>query len=363
MFALPDYGENTIFPPARTMPSSRVDAICMQMMQKLMADSYIEGRKYWAENPDAEGGAPNEVQVEIEKFLEFTALLPKRTRPSETDPVVPESDEESSSASSSNSEEVLPKPTQSRPRWRRYLSFGSVSTSSQSRSVSLPLIGKISRPSFPLPKRLRRFSRTITPPALRRTASQPNKPLSHPNSSLLPKHRRMTLDESQVALAKSRLDTDIHWAQPLSLPSSPRTPRFPCDYLPKVSSTPTRKRRRPAKACKTKVNDRSRESLAITVPRPPLFIFDRNPPLGSPDCVRKFPLPPPEWFDTPLPEEEKPNEDKDLCISTSQQEEDEEAFKWYRILLALLVLLALLIVAPVFLILYILMEILQSMPF
>lgn len=45
------------------MPLSRLDAMAKHQMQMMMAQSYIEGRKYWAENPDSEHGAPNEVQL------------------------------------------------------------------------------------------------------------------------------------------------------------------------------------------------------------------------------------------------------------------------------------------------------------
>ncbi|KAJ3785156.1 hypothetical protein GGU10DRAFT_399033 [Lentinula aff. detonsa] len=357
MFALPDYGENTV-PPARYMPSSRLDAICMHRMQKLMADSYIEGRKYWAENPDA---APNEAQLEVEKFLEFTALLPKRTRPSEIEPVLIVSDEEDSSDLTSTSEQGFPRPPKVRPRWIRYLSFSSNVSSfpkapspSRSRLMSLPLIGKIQRPSFS-PKRLRRFSRAITSPVLRRTASEPSKPSTQSKSTPAPKTRRMTLDESEIALASSRSSgTDTNTlVQPLSLPSSlciARTPRFPCDYLPKASPTPTRKRRRRANTQDEKPKNFPKQSLAIIVPPQPLVILERYPPFGSPNCVRKVPLPPPEWFDTPFPEKEKP-----VAEIPAVQQEEEEALTWYNILLAPFALAALFVILPVFLIIYLLL--------
>ncbi|KAJ3996003.1 hypothetical protein F5050DRAFT_186520 [Lentinula boryana] len=355
MFALPDYGENTV-PPSRCGPSNRLDAICMHKMQKLMADSYIEGRKYWAENPDA---APNEAQLEVEKFLEFTALLPKRTRPSEIEPVLIVSDEEDSSALTSISEQGFPTPPKVRPRWMRYLSFSSNVSSfpkapspSRSRLMSLPLIGKIQRPSFPQ-KRLRRFSRAITPPVLKRTVSEPSKPSTQSKSA--PITRRMTLDESQIALASSRSGgTDTNTlARPLSLPSSlgiSRTRRFPCDYLPKTPPTPTRKRRRRANTQDEKPKNVPKQSLAIIVPPQPLVILERYPPFGSPNCVRKVPLPPPEWFDTPFPEEEK-----SAAEIPAVQQEEEEAITWYNILLAPFALAALFVILPVSLIIYLLL--------
>ncbi|KAJ3809535.1 hypothetical protein EV368DRAFT_66103 [Lentinula lateritia] len=355
MFRLPDYGEGSDFPPASSMPLSRLDAMAKHQMQMMMAQSYIEGRKYWAENPDSE---PNEVQLEIEKFLEFTGLLPKRVRQSELEQPSPESDEESSSALTISPEpaDALDISTKSRSRWRRYLSFSSGSplsakflknSSSRSRSMSLPLIGKIQRPSFPIPKRIRRLSKTITPPALRRTASEPTKHSPQSNPTSAPKSRRMTLDESQITLAKSRIGADT---KPIVQPISrlPRIPRFPCDYLPLSPPTPLR-RRRPAKPL---AKPKSMESLAP--PRRPLYNFDRDPPLGSPNCVRKHPLPPPEWFDTPFPEQPMSVEDEEI-------EDDEEGIMWYHILLAPVTLLVLVPLAAVLAMIILLLTIFEHL--
>ncbi|KAE9407477.1 hypothetical protein BT96DRAFT_1014052 [Gymnopus androsaceus JB14] len=291
MFALPDYGEHTIFPPASSTPANQIDAYCMHMMQKMMADSYIQGRKYWDENPHAHDGVPNESQVEVEKFLEFTGLLPKRERPADLEPVFMKLDEESFSES-----DVASHVAKARPRWRRYISLPSGSSapaflrsesSSRLRSMSLtlPVIGPLQ-----------------CQPAHTRATSEPTKPSLSKLALLHNQPGRFTLEESQIAF-KSRV-AGISTAPPSPLSSyscSPRTPRFPCDYLPLTpTKSPTKRRKRPT--AKAKLQSQSTDSLAIPVQtdtRP--LTFDRDPPPGSPSAIRKIPLPPPNGSIHPSP--------------------------------------------------------------
>ncbi|KAF9037020.1 hypothetical protein BDP27DRAFT_1526023 [Rhodocollybia butyracea] len=324
-FALPDYGEGTI-PPVWHTPSNRVDALTLHMMHKLMADSYVEGRKYWADH-----GGPNESQAEVEKFLEFTALLPKRERPE----LVPESDEEESSSTSSDefTDEFPLVSAKARPRWKRILSLPSSSaplllkpTSTLLRSASLPFLRKNA-----FPKRLRRLSKSLTPPALRRIASEPTKSSSLPAD--LKRIRSITLDESKISIATCP-DTDLSYNSAPSSSPLTRIPRFPCDYLPKTpikSPAKTRRRRRlPLKQIES-----PSDSLAILIPVDTLPLsFDREPPPGSPLSIRKIPRPPPEWFDTPYP-------DEGLLLEVEEVEEavsPEENIRWDKILLGLIIL-------------------------
>jgi hypothetical protein len=140
----------------------------------------------------------------------------------------------------------------------------------------------------------------------------------------------MTLDESKIFIA-TRRNTDLSYkSAPLSPPLT-RIPRFPCDYLPKTpTKTPTKRRHRPVEKLELPSN-----SLAIFIPidtRP--LSFDREPPPGSPLSIRKFPRPPPEWFDTSFP-------DENLSVDVEEVEEaasPDEAIRWYKVFLGLIIL-------------------------
>ncbi|KAJ3730817.1 hypothetical protein C8R42DRAFT_17548 [Lentinula raphanica] len=395
MFALPDYGDYTV-PPQRCVPADRIDARCMHNFQKMMAESYMAGRQYWIDHPD-EG--PNEAQQEVEKFLEFTGLLPKRLVPQvEPEPLsmlLKKHSGSSSSSSSISSDAEPPSPTKSRPRWKRYFTMSSTSSSSESATsvsppssprsiaISLPLIGKVQRPSIPLPKQLRRLSRNIARPVLKRTASEPTNKRS--KATPPPKTRRMTMDESQVTLAQSRIgdaDRDIT-GRPLSLqspppPFTPRIPRFPCDYLPLPPITPPsptaqRRRSRPARMSDDKSKPKPKpESLPptepitkpdIIVPPPPIESVDyRNPPIGDPNRLRRFSEPPPEWYheDTPFTDSESELEEEQPTnkIVQVQDEYQDGSITWFQILLAPFALVIFLVYLLLFILVFIIAAIL-----
>ncbi|KAF5393316.1 hypothetical protein D9757_000643 [Collybiopsis confluens] len=334
MFTPPDYTDQSLFPPAAFAPSNQLDAFALQMMQKFMADSYVEGRKYWAAGVD---DGPNESQVEVEKFLEFTGLLPKRERPiAEPRPVLLNSSDSGTQSLEARTEAIATTP---KPRWKRRLSLPSGPPPAflkpprlRMRSLSLPLLNKLPRPTFPLTKRLQRLSKNLTLPPLRRTVSEPTDLQSRPSglSSSKKKPRRMTLDESQMTITTNR-DTSASPSPILALPV--QSPRLPCDYLPLILSSP-RHRPRPVDM------------------RP--LTFDREPPPGSPLSVRKVPLPPPEWFDTPFPTraaEQQPSEEED---------DNRYDLQWYKVLFLPFGLFILLLVGTLILVLFIFMEIILS---
>ncbi|KIK67351.1 hypothetical protein GYMLUDRAFT_37450 [Collybiopsis luxurians FD-317 M1] len=358
MFAPPDYSDPTLYPPTSHAPSNRTDAYALHMLQKLMADSYVEGRKYWAASSD---GGPNPAQAEVEKFLEFTGLLSKRERLSEIQEVSQPGvrSDCSSEAFADAQDSTIPK--ESPRHWRRYISLPSGSSPSflrlprsRMRAMSVPLFSKIQRPPFPLPKRLQRLSKTLTPLPLMRTISEPRiLPSSFSPFSLMKKPRRMTMDESQMTTATSRVaDTSVAPLSP-SILFPVHSPRLPCDYLPLIQATSRKRRKRPVQTVK-----RAKSAEPFALPFYPVqarpLTCDRNPPPGSPLSVRKFPLPPPEWFDTPF--------DKEPSAVREQSIEEDKKYppRWYEILLFSLGTFLLLIVVILTAILFVLLEIILS---
>ncbi|THU83818.1 hypothetical protein K435DRAFT_870916 [Dendrothele bispora CBS 962.96] len=143
------------------------DARCRHALHKVLADTYIEARKLWDHNravcianggtpDDSELYGPNESQREIERFLEFTGLIP--TRPVYVEELnLLDYDNNAPGLDSA----IRPSgPTRQDQKWRRFLSLPSDAGATlrrRSSTLSHTITRAMSQPFLQfVPKRKRR---------------------------------------------------------------------------------------------------------------------------------------------------------------------------------------------------------------
>ncbi|KAF5354504.1 hypothetical protein D9758_012407 [Tetrapyrgos nigripes] len=179
----------------RFCPGSEVDALSRQLMQKLMADGYAAARRTWDYNRAvciANGGTPDDsacygptpVQREIESFLEFTGLLPRRPVYIEEEDPEQDVEEEEDTCDEENGLEVCP-PTPKSGRWHRLLP-----------QTESPL--KLRRRSTTLSHTI---TKAVSQPFLQALPSRRRKCLS---MSDLPKASPQNVGEAMVASSSSK---------------------------------------------------------------------------------------------------------------------------------------------------------------
>ncbi|KAF9258996.1 hypothetical protein L218DRAFT_700435 [Marasmius fiardii PR-910] len=336
-------------------PKSKQDAWLNIRMHQYLAQSYTRAREYQKlcgldddEDEDEDEDDPdfpgfNESQKEVERYLEFINALPPR-------PQRLNSQSEPSSASLDDGvafpQFLASTPsTPTRPRWRRYLSLESAKAPFLSpvklwkRTTSLPT--PLSQIPFPLKLPLHRVSVSLKSrapfAAFRRTKSAPAKPVAltkqvmvelHRASSVpgmnqasreeqkrldgTKKKRRMTVDDGQTVIARTRLQnfgaasTSATLDDPTSSLLKPVSPIPPHLNATRRKRDLRRRRRSSGGEGYQRVQSPLRPSLLrlsfsapspiaeVNVPQIPSSPYETT--ATCPYSIRQRPMPPDEWF-------------------------------------------------------------------